>query len=48
MWTVCIADNSHEMSSLIFSEKKYFKVSSVAVAISALRALFKTIKLLNP
>ena len=35
MWIVSYADNSHEMSNLIFSEKKYFKVLSAAVAISA-------------
>ena len=36
MRIVCYADDSHVMSSLIFSEKKkYFKVLSAAVVISA-------------
>ena len=48
MWIVCLADNSHEMSSFIFSEKKKkkkkFKVSSAADAISAYMVnLFETI-----
>ena len=36
MWIICEADDSHEMSSLIFSEKKKKKKSSAAVVISTL------------
>ena len=41
MWIVCRADDSHEMISLIFSEKKKkwkIKISSAAVVISTLMA----------
>ena len=39
MWIVCLADDSHEMTSLISlkNKGKKIKVSSAAVAISALR-----------
>ena len=44
MWIVCQADNSHEMSRLVFSEnkkkkkkKKKKKMSSAAVLIGTLR-----------
>ena len=40
MWIVCLADESHEMSRLIFYEKykkKYFKVSSAAIVIGAFK-----------
>ena len=44
MWIVCLADNSREMVSLIFSEKKkYFKMLSGLFVTSTLRVnLFKT------
>ena len=40
MWILCLAEDSHEISSLIFSEeqwKKYLWMSSAAVVIGALR-----------
>ena len=40
MWIVCLVDDYHKMSSLIFSEKKkqeYLKVSSAAIVRGALR-----------
>ena len=39
MWIVCQADDSHEISRLVFFEKlkKYFKMSSAAVVIGALK-----------
>ena len=35
--TESLVDNSHKMASLIYSEKKKFKVSSTVVVISTLR-----------
>ena len=39
MWIVYLADNSHEMSRYFFEKKKkkYFKVSSIAVLIGAIK-----------
>ena len=37
MWIVCQADNSQEMSRLVFSEKKKKKLLSAAVVTGALR-----------
>ena len=39
MWILCLAEDSLETSSLIFSEndEKYFRMSSAAVVIGALR-----------
>ena len=37
MWIVCQTDDSHEMSRLVFSEKKKRKMSSAAAVIDALR-----------
>ena len=46
MWIVCQADNSHEMSRLVLSEKKKKKkkLSSAAVVIGALRVKKGTIE----
>ena len=42
MWIVCLADNSHELPSLIFSEnKKKIEMSPAAVVIIALSIKFK-------
>ena len=48
MWIISQADDSHEMSILVFSEKKK-KVSSAAVVIGALRinSAFYVVTLLN-
>ena len=40
MWIICQANDSHEISGLVFFEKLkkiYFKMSSAAVVIGALR-----------
>ena len=39
MWILCLAEDSHEISSFIFSEKqwKYTQDSSAAVMVDALR-----------
>ena len=45
MWILCLAENSFEISSLIFSEKqwkKYLWMLSAADVIGALRAKYFT------
>ena len=42
MWIICLADDSHEMSSLIFLEKyNIFRMSYAAILNFALRLLFQ-------
>ena len=42
MWIICLADESHEMSSLIFSENnnKKFKMLAATILCGALRVNF--------
>ena len=51
MWILCLAEDSLETSSLIFSEKKtmkkYLWMSSAAVVTGALRVINKTYKNLD-
>ena len=37
MWIVCLADDSHEISRLVFSEKKFFECRLLHILLGALR-----------